>query len=84
MHLGLGVSLGGVSRFLGSHVTGAESVFDDLTNTISTTSKSLLYYVNGLVFIYAILRNIVKIRNISAVGKRVRGEQNADFGVRLS
>jgi len=33
---------------------------------------------------HTILRNIVNIRNISAISKRVRGEQNIDFRVRLS
>jgi len=35
-------------------------------------SKLLAYYINTLIFIYAILRNIVNIRNISAMGKRVK------------
>jgi len=34
--------------------------------------------------VHAILHNTVKIRNISAMSKRVRGEQNIDFRVRLS
>jgi len=29
--------------------------------------------------VYAILHNIVNIRNISAMGKRVRGKQDIDF-----
>ena len=47
-------------------------------------SKPLPQHINGLVFVHAILRDIVNIRNISAIGKRVKGEQDADFQVRLS